>query len=68
MENQIENTSLGYEPEILKQHIKIEMTDYGAICLDCNELENTFDQEEFENWLKENNWGYYESYTIYRKE
>ena len=36
------------------------------MCIDANDLENTFDQEEFENWLEEQGFWYYESYTIYK--
>jgi len=67
MENEIENTNLNCDPEILKQHIKREIKNYSAMCIDRNDLENTFEQEEFESWLEENDMGYYESYTIYLK-
>ena len=65
--NKIENTGLTHDPEVLKQHIQREIGSYYAMCIDANDLENTFDQEEFENWLEEQGFGYYESYTIYKK-
>ena len=68
MENKIENTGLEHDHDILKQHIKKEIADYYAMCIDRNDLENTFEQAEFEEWLEENNMGYYESYTIYQKQ
>jgi len=66
--NKIENTGLERDPNILKRHIKKEIADYYAMCIDRNDLENTFEQAEFEEWLEENNMGYYESYTIYQKQ
>jgi hypothetical protein len=63
--NKIENTCL--EPDVTKSMILREVEEFGAICIDANDLENTFEEDEFMNWLEENDLRIYESYTICKK-
>lgn len=67
MESEKELTKICLDPDCTKQMIIREVGEFGSICIDRNSLEDTYDEDEFMNWLDENDLMIYCSYTICNK-